>query len=295
MTRRRVPRAVLLVLAVATGLGIGVGMDILRDGGLQAWLAPPDPGSTFRRLGRTVEVDGRDVYIDCRGAGTPTVILEAGLGGGAEGWGVIYDRLAELTRTCAWDRPGFGLSTDRGVHTGLDTARDLLGALGAAGEQGPYIVVAHSFGGVYARLFAAAAPEDVSALVMLDTYDPDLGIEDDPTMDQAFRDAVRRALDETAASIEATEHLDWPATLLELHEAGAPKASMLVLSTDPNRRYQDPDPARQERMVAAWRRAITALYPRAEIEIVATSHFVHLDDPGLVFDRVRTIVSRLRG
>jgi pimeloyl-ACP methyl ester carboxylesterase len=292
--RRRVPRAIVLLLAVTLGLGIGVGADILRDGGLEAWLRPPDPGPTFQRLGRTVEVEGRAVYVDCRGTGGPTVILEAGLGGGADGWGVIFDRLAGATRTCAWDRPGIGSSADRGVHSGTDTSRDLLAALAAAGERGPYVVVAHSFGGVYARLFAATAPDAVVALVMLDTYDPDLGMENDPTLDEAFHAAVRRALDETAVAIEAAEHLDWPRTLLELHDTGAPEARMLVLSTDPNRRYQDPDPARQERMVAAWRRAIAALYPKADIEIVSTGHFVHLDDPDLVFERVAAIISRVR-
>jgi pimeloyl-ACP methyl ester carboxylesterase len=294
VTRRRVPRAVLVVVALILGVGIGLGADILRDGGLDAWLTPPDPGPTYQRLGRTVEVDGRAVYIDCRGRGAPTVILEAGLGGDAAGWGVIFDRLAEATRTCAWDRPGIGLSTDRGIHTGTDTSRDLQGALAAAGEQGPYVVVAHSFGGVYARLFAATAPGDVAALVMLDTYDPDLGMENDPNLDDEFRAAVRRALDETAGAIESAEHLDWPRTLVELREAGAPAVSMLVLSTDPDKRYQDPDPARQQRMVAAWRRAVAALYPRATIEIVPTGHFVHLDRPDLVYDRVQAIITGLR-
>ena len=286
--------------AVLWGVVLALGIDILRVGGVEVWLVArglasgSNGGPPYEARGRLVDVAGRSVYLDCRGEGSPTVIFEAGLGGSADGWGVIFDRLTTITRTCVWDRPGLGRSTARGVHTGVETARDLDGGLAAAGERGPYVVVAHSFGGVYARLFAATS-DDVAALVMLDTYDPDLGMEDDPTLHQAFRDQVRLALDETARSIEITEGLDWERTLVELREAGPPAASMVVLSTDPYRRYHDPAATRREAQVAAWRRAIVALYPRAEIEIVPNAgHFIHLDQPDLVFDRVEAIVMRIR-
>ena len=294
MTPRRLPRRILVPAAIVAGLAIGFALAVARFGGLEGWLTRDRPGPTYEARGALVEVDGRSIYLDCRGSGSPTVILEAGLGSGADSWGTLLDSLAGTTRTCAWDRPGIGRSAPRAPHSGGQTAADLQSVLTTAGERGPYVAVGHSVGGVYVRLFAASEGDPVAAVVMLDTYDPDLGMDEDPSLDQAFRDQIRRGLDETGASIQQIERLDWAATLAEL-DAIEQQPPMLVLSTDPYRRYQDPDPARREGMVAAWRRAITALYPGAQIEIVPDAgHFIHQDRPDLVLARVREIVLRVR-
>ncbi len=47
------------------------------------------------------------MHIDCRGTGSPTVILESGLGtGGTLDWTLVHDEIAGFTRTCAYDRAG---------------------------------------------------------------------------------------------------------------------------------------------------------------------------------------------
>src|SRR5439155_848236 len=126
---------------------------------------------------------------------------------------------------CAWDRPGIGRSTARGLHSAGEAASDLRAALQTAGEAGPFIAVAHSLGGVYARLFAAADPpggrdatprDAVLAFVMLDTYEPDLGVADDPALSPETRAMVQQSLDEGGAAFRAGEELDWAATLAEL-------------------------------------------------------------------------------
>ncbi|HTK44234.1 MAG TPA: alpha/beta hydrolase [Patescibacteria group bacterium] len=284
----------LVVAAIVIGAALGLAIDIARDGGLAAWLTPglhENPGPTYAARGVSVAVDGRAVYLDCRGAGSPTVILEAGFGGGADGWGTLLDGLAAITRTCAWDRPGLGRSTPRGLHTGAEAVADLRSALAAAGERGPYVVVAHSLGGIYARLFAASAGDPVLGLVMLDTYEPDLGMDADPALDQAFRDEIRRSLDDAVGTFRRGEDLDLTATLPELQAADAALPRTLLLYTDPYGRYQEPD---QEAKVAAWYRAIRRRYPHAELEIVpGVSHFIHLDRPDLVIDRVRQMLLAL--
>ncbi len=289
----------LLVGGVAIGLALGVGIDIVRVGGLEAWLAqrsqamPTAPA--YDALGRVIQVDGRAIYLDCRGAGSPTVILEAGFGSGAAGWGEALDGVAGFTRVCAWDRPGIGRSEARAKRSGRDTANDLRAALGGAGEHGPFVVVAHSFGGVYARLFAARAPaagsDAVLALVMLDTYEPDRGLVDDPALSAEIRAMIRRSLDETDAMIAAGENLDWAATLAELAEAGPVQRPAILMTVDPKVRYVDPDPAVATAMIDAWHRAIVARYPNGRLEILAeTGHMIHLERPSLVIDRIREIV-----
>ena len=297
--RPRATRAAIVVAAVAAGLVLGLALDISRAGGVTAWLAArgPAPLATplpYAALGRQVEVGGgRSVYLDCRGSGSPTVILEAGLGGGADGWGPFFDDVAALSRTCAWDRPGLGRSPSRGLHGGADTAADLHAALAAAGEVGPFVVVAHSFGGTYARLFASTAPRTVAGFVMLDIYEPDLGMDADPALGSELRAMLRRNLEEGNASIAASEQLDWPATLAALEPIT--KEPAILLMVDQHGRYVDPDPAVTEALVAAWTRAFAAHYPNGRFETAPTSHFVHLDRPDLVLDRLRTLLAEVRG
>jgi pimeloyl-ACP methyl ester carboxylesterase len=297
---RRRKRVALVLAGVALGLALGVGLDILRDGGLEAWLAS-DSGASgsaippYEARGRLIDVDGRSVYLDCRGAGSPTVILENGFTGGAAGWVLVQDRVAEFTRVCAWDRPGIDRSARRGLHSGHEAAADLRAALSGAGEHGPYVVVAHSLGGVYARLFAAETPPNrsdaVVAFLMLDTYEPDLGLATDATLDADNRALIQRSLDETGAIFEDLEELDWDVTLAELAEAGPVQLPGILLMLDPRGRYAEPDPARLSAIIDAWYRAIAARYPNGRLDIASgTGHVIQYDRPELVIERTRELV-----
>jgi pimeloyl-ACP methyl ester carboxylesterase len=288
---RLVRRPPVLLAAVILGLLVGTGTDVLRVGGLDTWLARHRVSPTYDARGRTVAIDGRDVYLDCRGAGRRTVILEAGFGSGAASWGYVLDAVAGFARVCAWDRPGIGRSDARGLHSAGESMADLRAVLDAAGEQPPFILVAHSLGGVYARIFATANPGDVEATLMIDTYEPDLGLVDDPGLPAATREVIRRNLVETGAMIAAGEELDWARTLSELAATRPALHVSHVLSVDQRLRYTSPDPALQGAMIRAWEAAVRSLYPNAEIEIVpGAGHLIHLDRPDLVIARIRALV-----
>jgi pimeloyl-ACP methyl ester carboxylesterase len=176
-----------------------------------------------------------------------------------------------------------------------DAASDLRAALDGAGERGPYVVVAHSLGGVYARLFGADAPatgsDAVHAFLMLDTYEPDLGLVSDATLDADVRAMIQRSLDETGAMIEDHEDLDWAAALAELAEAGPVSQPAIMLMLDPRTRYGDPDPARLAAVIDAWYRAIATRYPLGRLEIATgTGHVIQYDRPDLVIERTRELV-----
>lgn len=281
------------------GAALGFAIHVASVGGLEAWLAgsgatPADTRPPYVALGRLVDIGGgRSIYLDCRGTGSPTVILEQGLGGGADGWGSVLDGIAGMTRVCAWDRPGIGRSPSRGVHSGAETAADLHAALAASGESGPFVVVAFSLGGMYARLFASTEPGSVVAFVMLDIYEPDLGMAADPALSAELRATLRRNLDDGNASIATAEQLDLAATLAALEPITREPA--ILLMTDQNGRYANPDPAVTAALVAAWTRAFSTHYPKGTIETVPTSHFVHLDRPDLVLDAVSRVLAAQRG
>jgi pimeloyl-ACP methyl ester carboxylesterase len=77
--------------------------------------------------------------------------------------------VAAETTVCVYDRAGRGLSEpSSGPHDGESIAADLRAALEGADVDGPYVLVGHSSGGVYVRIFASKYPEDVAGMVLLD-------------------------------------------------------------------------------------------------------------------------------
>jgi pimeloyl-ACP methyl ester carboxylesterase len=126
----------------------------------------------FPAPGDLVELpDGRQLHLDVRGEqhGGPTVVLDAGWGGSSPAYAWLHDQLDDSVTTVAYDRPGFGWSdpADRPVDPAA-TADDLHAALDARRLPGPYILVGHSLGAHYARVFAERYPDDVTGLVLLD-------------------------------------------------------------------------------------------------------------------------------
>ena len=112
---------------------------------------------------------GRRIYLQCEGAGAPTVLLESGFAGSSSGWAKVQPLIAKTTRVCAYDRAGNGLS-DAGPkpRDGEAIARDLDRVLRRGGIAGPFVLVGHSAGGLYVRLFAARRPQDVAGMVLVD-------------------------------------------------------------------------------------------------------------------------------
>ena len=128
---------------------------------------------TYAAPGRSYEVNGHELYLDCRGHGSPTVVLANGLGEVAASWARIVDQVDPDTRVCAYDRAGQGWSTDDAEpQDGLDAARDLHALLQVAGEHGPYVLVGHSTGGAYALTYTARYPQEVAGMVLLDSASP---------------------------------------------------------------------------------------------------------------------------
>jgi pimeloyl-ACP methyl ester carboxylesterase len=120
--------------------------------------------------GRLVAIGGgRSLYLRCVGSGSPTVLLESGLGADTYSWHDVQPQLGRTTRTCAYDRAGVGNSLARpGVHDARDDIDDLRRLLAAAHVDPPYVLVGQSYGGLLIRLFAHAHPGQTSGLVLVD-------------------------------------------------------------------------------------------------------------------------------
>jgi pimeloyl-ACP methyl ester carboxylesterase len=128
---------------------------------------------TYPAPGKSYQVNGHRLHLDCRGHGGPTVVLSNGLGEISASWVRIADQVDQTTRVCAYDRPGQGWSEETTrPQDGVAAAKDLHTLLAAAGETGPFVLVGHSTGGTYAMTYAARYPEQVAGMVLLDSSSP---------------------------------------------------------------------------------------------------------------------------
>jgi pimeloyl-ACP methyl ester carboxylesterase len=123
--------------------------------------------------GQSWDVGGYRLHLNCTGSGSPTVVLQSGLGEFSASWARIAPAVGRNTRVCAYDRAGQGWSDDAPqVQDGLQAAADLHTLLERAGEDAPFVLVGHSIGGSYAMTYAARYPEQVAGMVLLDASDP---------------------------------------------------------------------------------------------------------------------------
>jgi pimeloyl-ACP methyl ester carboxylesterase len=128
--------------------------------------------------GRMVDIGGRRLRLVCEGpvSAAPTVWMEAGAFSGAADFAAIQERLARKgLRSCAYDRAGMGFS-DAGpaLRDGDAIAADLDRLIAASGERGPFILMAHSMGGLYVRQYAGSHPDKVAGVVLIEAVTPEL-------------------------------------------------------------------------------------------------------------------------
>ncbi|HEX4786571.1 MAG TPA: alpha/beta hydrolase [Candidatus Sulfotelmatobacter sp.] len=124
--------------------------------------------------GNLVDADGFKMHIDCVGQGSPTVILESGLGDSYVSWRKVQPQIARFSRVCSYDRAGLGYSesSSRLRASGV-MAEELHALLRSAGIAPPYILVGHSMGGFIVRLFASLYGNEVVGMVLIDSSHPD--------------------------------------------------------------------------------------------------------------------------
>ena len=129
--------------------------------------------SRYPPPGKLIDVGGYRLHLYCTGtshSGSPTVILEAGGGGGSVGWSKIQPGVASFTRVCSYDRAGYGWSDNGPLpRTAGRIVTELHTLLTRAAVPGPYVLVGHSFGGLIVRLYAYRYPQQVAGLVLVDS------------------------------------------------------------------------------------------------------------------------------
>ncbi|MFA5985279.1 MAG: alpha/beta hydrolase [Methylococcaceae bacterium] len=120
--------------------------------------------------GRMVNVNGLSYHLHCTGTGSPTIILEAGLGESSLSWYPVQAKLSVATQVCAYDRAGLGWShpADEAMSP-EQVATNLHTLLRNASITTPLVLVCHSRGGIFCRHYYHQFPHEVKGLVLVDS------------------------------------------------------------------------------------------------------------------------------
>lgn len=181
---RRIAEGIALSLIVLSVVDVGAGSAFNGVATIHYWVTNPVPGNFY-------DVSGYKMHIYCTGQGSPTLVLDAGLGNDWTVWGAVQPTLSKTTRVCSYDRAGFGRSALRpGTRDADHIAHELHELLARAGTIGPIVLMGHSIAGLYIRDYAALYPEQVAGLVLVDSSFP---LQDKTPVFEALAATARRS------------------------------------------------------------------------------------------------------
>lgn len=168
--RRTIKQRLLRLLIISSLFLAGLLLNGLLYGlSFQAMASAVD-AAHYPAPGKFVDIGGYKLHINCTGTGSPTVILEAGLGGTSLDWSKVQPAVSRFTRVCSYDRAGYGWSDSApgASRTSQQMMTELHLLLTHAQIRGPYVLVGHSIGGLNMRLYAYRYPAEVAGMVLLD-------------------------------------------------------------------------------------------------------------------------------
>jgi pimeloyl-ACP methyl ester carboxylesterase len=230
------------------------------------------------------------------GVGSPTIVLLNGAGVTLDGWRGLYPAIEQIGTVFAWNRFGVrGSDAPRLAQTGAVVVASLRELLAYAGLKPPYVLVAHSLGGLYANLFARIYPQEVAAILFVEATHPR-----DREVLKAHESQLTRALTKVLSVpqwlFQANLHSEIESSGTIVHEIDSagpfPRVPVAVISggTTPPRWLMSPAALQARR---AHQQDLARLSEQGEHTVAAQSgHFPQLSQPGLVLDVLRQLVQR---
>lgn len=299
------------------GGGVGAALTIGRSAGTARPASASQAGGDV--AGLVAIGGGRRLWRECRGTGMPTVVLEAGFGNDADIWDAValpagttkpavLPAVATFTRVFAYDRPGTILHLAGPAHrsrsdpvpqprTAGDIVSDLHALLGAARVPAPYVLVGHSLGGLFVRLYASTYPDEVVGLVLVDAIQEDYYADLQSLLTPAQWTAYTHPPADPRAGQERIDLSGSTAQLWAATTAHPLRPMPLVVLTH-GRPFTWPAGFPVAALEALWSRLqhkLAALVPHARLVVATQSgHDIQLDQPDLVTDAIRQVVVAVR-
>jgi len=274
--------------------------------------------------GRQVPVNGRTVYVEESGEGADWVVFEAGQGCGRTCWDLVLPQLTDEARLVAYDRAGRALSGRTSGPVSVDDLAADLVAMTEAVVPGPFVLVAHSMGGLVARRAAERLGSRLSGLLLVDVLPETSPVYDtwDQTtrkLDRAFAVIeplsrfrsvarlfsanVRRlfpadtyqtmlAEDFTPAGTAQTRHemvaVAAAIPQFRAHPPQLPKCPTVVLSAARAARGRE----RQNAATREYQRRYAESLPDGRCESVDSAHLIQAEQPQLVAAWIKQLLRR---
>ena len=256
---------------------------------------------TFKRAGgggaessltlQKVNVGGHSLNLLIGGQGSPAVVFEGGFGAGIASWSTVQKEVAAFARTVSYDRAGLGQSElGPKPRSAKQIATELHTALEKAGVKPPYVLVGHSFGGIYVRVFAEMYPKEVVGMVLLDPSQESFN-------DWLKKNQPDRLKDVQAQIAKAPEGVraENAATDVSYAEARAAKVPPGIVVTLLSSTEDETIPADARRLWIEKHKEWIATVPNGKHVIVEkTGHFIQAQQPKLVIDTIRQTLSQIR-
>jgi len=277
-----------------------------------------EPVATSGDFSGPIEIDGgRKLYLECKGTGSPVVILEAGLRNRADIWSVkpdageaVYPQVATFTRVCAYDRPGTTLGIDRFSRsdsvpmprTAADAVADLHALLGAAAIPPPYVLAGHSTGGLIARLYASTYPREVVGLVLVDAIPEGVQAAMTPEQWTVYDRLLLTDPPKELAGYEELETIDFDVSFDQMRAASkaTPRPAIPFIVISKGKPFALPLglpdwlPATLQQSWTAGQNKLAQLLPNTPHRIATmSSHYVQIEAPQLVIE-IRQVIEAAR-
>lgn len=252
----------------------------------------------FPAPGDMIDSGSHRLHLNCSGEGSPVVVLEAGLTGWSQDWSHVQPLIAELTTVCSYDRAGYGWSDEPSAPQAIeDNIEDLRRVLMAAGHRPQWVLVGHSLGGLHAQAFARLHPEEVSAVVLVDSLETGLMTSMAAEDEQRYNRNIERLAGSSVglSRIGMTRLLGVPVTLIaDRHPTDDERltAKALGMRTSAFRAFRD-----EVHRVPQWLDHVASLPPYPDVPTTVLSTNAVADfPPGFESEQMRRywIASQVR-
>jgi pimeloyl-ACP methyl ester carboxylesterase len=266
-------------------------------------------------MDKKVSIGTHSLHIRCIGRGSPTVVIDTGVGDTLERWQAFQSRAAEVTHVCTYDRAGYG-SSDPGPlpRHSQRVADELQLLLKKTGVKGPYVLVGHSLGGLNVQVFASRYPNLVAGLILLDPAPlpfitgqvfPELHrmLEQQAAELQSQAKAAREAMDTEAQSranyleavaSENAELITESASQVTAIESFGDIPLVVIGSGSPNPAFGADAEAFQQFWIEQNRKLAAKSTNGTFVLAQESSHYLHEDAPDVVLDAIRGMIYRGR-
>jgi pimeloyl-ACP methyl ester carboxylesterase len=239
---------------------------------------------------RYVDVGGHKLWLKMAGSGTPTVVLDYGLGGNIQTWDNVFPEVARFARVVAYDRTGYGKSEPAPEPRSFERiAIDLHSMLHAAHVEPPYVLVGHSLGGANIRAFAKLFKDEVAGLVFVDPFNEKIFTSASEKDREAATAQQEAALKDAPPGIQAEWQFikgEIENNLAQLLAFGAPPdVPMMLLVAG-----RDRPPGWVKSVLATYETWITEASEGGLVLTPDSRHAIQRDDPSLVISAIRRVV-----